>query len=334
MKKTLLFAATVAVALTASAQSFVTTMGEWFDVIPSSLTTDGQGRMEIVDEIDDNLTMHVQILNGQLQAETVLDITCTSDSIIELSERLENDSTWSIEYRDSYLYTIGPMGIYYTDISIGMYDVDGSFAFSQTLFNTTADYEYMVPVLSGTYSYEYGREEEYYDWENDTTIYYTVRHRRTRMKIQTINIMATNGNTVGSIQAPDGFSFNAEGGGAAVIRMGNNWYIVFGVISMTTGEYVSAWYRIDHQNQKINLMKTTPMRVYPNVVDRGQDITVELGDGMQATELEVVNTLGQSVKRVPVQPGQREVHIGTADLNRGMNFISSPKRGAVKIIVK
>lgn len=333
MKKTLLFAAAVAVALTASAQSFVTTMGRWFDVIPSSLTTDGQGRMEIVDENDDNLTMHVQIFNGQLQAEATLDITCTSDSIIELYERQENDSTWSYEYDGNNLATITPMTIFYTDMSIGMLNYSSGFCFSQTLFNTTADYEYMVPVLSGTYSYEYDREDYYYDWENDTTIYYTVHWRRTQTKIQTINIKAANGNTVGTIQAPDGFSFNTEGS-SEVIRMGNNWYIVFGVISMTTGERVYAWYRIDRQSQKINLMKTTPMRVYPNVVDRGQDITVELGDGMQATELEVVNTLGQNVKRVPVKPGQREVHIGTADLNRGMNFISSPKRGAVKIIVK
>ncbi len=289
--------------------------------------------MEIVDGIDDSLTMHVQILNGQLQAEATLDITCTSDSIIELYERLENDSTWRYEYDGNNLATITPIEIFYIDMSLGMLNYSSAFCFSQTLFNTTADYEYMVPVLSGVYSYEYGREEEYYDWENDTTIYYTVHWRRTQTKIQTINIKAANGNTIGSIQAPDGFSFSAEGE-SDVIRMGNNWYIVFGVTSMTTGESVYAWYRIDRQSQNINLMKTTPMRVYPNVVDRGQDITVELGDGMQATELEVVNTLGQNVKRVPVKPGQREVHIGTADLNRGMNFISSPKRGAVKIIVK
>lgn len=332
MKKTLLFAAIVAVALTVNAQSFVTTTGRWFNVVPTALTADGQGRMEIVDEIDDNLTMHVQILNSQLQAEAALDITCTSDSIINFYERQENDSTWSIEYEDVHPATITPIEIYYVDISLGMID-NRDFCFSQTLFNTTADYEYMVPVLSGTYSYEYDGEDYYYDWENDTTIYYTVHRRTTRTKVQTINIKAANGNTVGSIQAPDGFSFSAEGE-SEVIRMGNNWYIVFGVNSMTTDESVYAWYRIDRQSQNTNLMKTTPMRVYPNVVDRGQDITVELGDGMQATELEVVNTLGQNVKRVPVKPGQREVHIGTADLNRGMNFINSPKRGAVKIIVK
>ena len=323
----------MAAALTVNAQSFVTTTGRWFNVVPTALTADGQGRMEIVDEIDDNLTMHVQILNSQLQADAALDITCTRDSIIYLTERQENDSTWSYEYDGNDLATITPIEIFYIDMSLGMINYNSDFCFSQTLFNTTADYEYMVPVLSGTYSYEYDGEDYYYDWQNDTTIYYTVHRRTTRTKVQTINIKAANGNTVGSIQAPDGFSFSAEGE-SVVIRMGNNWYIVFGVNSMTTEEEFYAWYRVDRQSQNINLMKTTPMRVYPNVVDRGQDITVELGDDMQATELEVVNTLGQNVKRVPVKPGQREVHIGTADLNRGMNFISSPKRGAVKIIVK
>ena len=289
--------------------------------------------MEFSDRGEDNPTMHVQILNGQLQAEAAFDITCTRDSVFYFTERQENDSTWSREDEYNSLTTITPIRILYYDLTVGMYDNESAFGFSQTLFNTTSDYEYMVPVLSGTYTYEYDREDYYYDWETDSTIYYTVHCRRIQTKVQTIDIKAVNGNTVGSIQAPDGFVFSSEA--SAVVRMGNNWYIVFGVESMTNGsEWSYAWYRIDRQNQKINLEKTIPMRVYPNVVNRGQDITVELGDGMQATELEVVNTLGQSVKRVPVQPGQREVHIGTADLNRGMNFINSPKRGAVKIIVK
>lgn len=333
MKKTLFFVAAVAAALTASAQSFVTTMGDRFSFIPPFLTADGQGRMEIADEIDDNLTMHVQILNSQLQTEAVHDITCTRDSIVCMYEKQENDSTWDT-WNENYLTTISPMSMFCYDISIGKYNTNSFFAFSQTLFNTTADYEYVVPVLSGTYTCEYDREEYYYDWEHDTTIYRTIHYRKTQTKIPTMNIMAVNGNTIGSIQAPDGYTFSPDGT-LELVRMGNNWYIVFGVESMTNGSVWSyAWYRIDRQNQKINLEKTIPMRVYPNVVDRGQDITVELGDGMQATELEVVNTLGQGVKRVPVQPGQREVHIGTADLNRGMNFINSPKRGAVKIIVK
>ena len=103
---------------------------------------------------------------------------------------------------------------------------------------------------------------------------------------------------------------------------------------MTSGSDYYAWYRIDQQSQSVALVETTPMSVRPTVANRGQDITVELGDGTQASELEVVNALGQTVKRVPVQPGQREVRINTADLGHGMNLINSRKQGAVKIIVK
>ena len=79
------------------------------------------------------------------------------------------------------------------------------------------------------------------------------------------------------------------------------------------------------------------MRVFPSVADRSQTITVELGEGNNATEVQVVNSVGQVMKTVAVQPGQREVKLRASDLNSGMHIVGTRSRvgqGACKIIVK
>ncbi|MBR1835124.1 MAG: T9SS type A sorting domain-containing protein [Bacteroidales bacterium] len=109
---------------------------------------------------------------------------------------------------------------------------------------------------------------------------------------------------------------------------------------MTTnsvGENKLRFYRIDRQMQKIEPVASVPFSVRPTVMERGQEIVVELDEGSNAREIEVVNALGQTVKRVPVAAGQREVRINSADMGSGMNFISTRTtegQGTVKIIVR
>ncbi len=318
MKKKVLFAAALVAALSANAQTFVISMEQSPSsilVIPDHFTSDGQGRLLFQEGDWEDPLPEYRIFNNQLQLESTLTIEC--QTITYFNYWINADGSVYDGDEDGITMINKPLEPFYADVSNGR----GSWAstsklpLSQTLFNATSSYEYLMRVFSGTYSY----------LESNNT-------RHILSKCLTINIMGTDGNVHGTITSPDGYSFTPNL--SYLLKMGNNVYIVFGVRSMTSGSDYYAWYRIDQQSQSVALVETTPMSVRPTVANRGQDITVELGDGTQASELEVVNALGQTVKRVPVQPGQREVRINTADLGHGMNLISSRKQGAVKIIVK
>lgn len=330
MKKTLFFAAALAAALAANAQTFVTTIEDDYTVIPSIFTSDGQGRLlfynfDWADEYEsDLLGSQIEIRNNQLQVENNVTLTFPTYTYVRIEERQTGEETWDTVDNGTRERHNRMLWCYYYNLSDGFYDVESEFSLTQSLFNSDADYEYLLPEWNGTYSYEY----DSYNWEG-----YSEHYRVTKSKCQSIAIKKTNGTTVGTISAPQGYSFYFEEG-VSIIKLGSSLYIVLSVTNISDGTWSSAWYRIDQQSQSVTLVDMTPMSVRPSVVNRGQDITVELGDGMQASELEVVNALGQTVKRVPVQPGQREVRIGTADLGHGINLISSRKQGAVKIIVK
>ncbi len=94
------------------------------------------------------------------------------------------------------------------------------------------------------------------------------------------------------------------------------------------------WYRIDRQTQSISPVEALPFNVFPTVTDRSSDITVQFEDGASASELQVVDALGRTLKRIPVAPGQQEVKVSARDLAPGVNLIDDRRHGAVKIIVR
>ena len=68
-----------------------------------------------------------------------------------------------------------------------------------------------------------------------------------------------------------------------------------------------------------------------------QQITVELGEGNNAKEVTVVNSLGQVIKRVPMEEGQRQITIPAQELNSGLNVVNTRTQqgqGSCKIIVR
>lgn len=321
MKKTLFLAAALGVAATASAQTYVNTtdLRTRLAMFPGTLCVDGQPRFVFFD----NGESTYRVTDKMLQEQTTVNIPTDS---VDLFDKLESlyegvwDEAWAYTTRERVV----PVHFGYQNFNNGMYA--NSLILSQTLFNMDDEFEYLMPVFLGTFSYEY--EET------------GVQNRITKSACPVLNIMSENGSVLGAIEVPQGYySFDHYDGkvGFELYHIGDVMYLVFEVIGQNyERDYGGdrAWYRIDRQTQSIDLVQVTPMSVRPTVAERGQDIIVELGEGSQATELQVVNTLGQTVKRVNVQPGQREVRIDTSDLGRGMNFVGSRHDGAVKIIVR
>lgn len=173
-------------------------------------------------------------------------------------------------------------------------------------------------------------------FNNDENYEYVVVNRNYTGFVSEASIVSENGTTIWSWQ-PSG---NNQGN-IYFIKWNNLYYICTEEISYYDQETdidTYTWYRIDRQTQSISRVEgELPINVFPSVADRSQTITVELGEGNNATEVQVVNALGQVVKTVPIQAGQREVQLRANDLDGGMHIIGTRThegQGACKIIIK
>lgn len=313
MKKQLLLAAFAVAALTAGAQvTYVRNdLPSYFQVIPGEFIQNGQPEIVLTyghDEVDSTGWDYISYL----------------DSVVLYNSNLQNIGRLNSDYGTySYFYVadwledtvamekpLYPVAINYQDIDAhgAFVDIESEFMFSQTLFNNDAEYEYLLPVIpSGQTCYEES------------------------VHVTAFNIMSGS-EVVGTIQPPAGSNF--AGTYVIMYKLGNQLYLLFEIRDENSEyEYSIAWYRINRQTSTVTLVEEMPVSVHPTLVRRGGDVTVELGEGASAHEISVVNGLGQTVKRIPVAEGQREVHINTGDLGSGVNFIGS-KRGTTKIVVK
>lgn len=229
----------------------------------------------------------------------------TSDNHTKMVDYLENgvcniyDNSLTIVHQINRPNHLSSM--YEMDLD---YNVEkNSIIFTQTLFNTDSKYEFYVSSENGG------------------------------------AIMSEDGSTIWSWQ----FSHDHDNVVNKRIVL-TKWDGVYFLVTVEEvyegGNYYSyyIWYRIDRPTQSITRVEgEMPMNVFPSVVDRSQTITVELGETTNATEVQVVNALGQVVKSVAVQPGQREVQLRASDLDHGVHIVgarSHNAQGACKIIVK
>ncbi len=183
------------------------------------------------------------------------------------------------------------------------YTTSGSYS-SQTLFNNDDSFEYVV-----------GHDRD--EWGGGYS-YFTIN--------------STNGNVLATIQAGNDYYWN---GFMHIYIIENNSYLAITRYNHN-GYSAGALYQISQTQGLIKLDAELPISVFPTVANRGQQITVELGENSNATEITVVNELGQVVKRVPVN-GQSSVVIPTTGLGSGLNILNTNNakgNGGCKIIIK
>lgn len=202
--------------------------------------------------------------------------------------------------------------------------------FSQVLFNNDAEFEYIRYTATN-------ERTESNEWET-----YTIAD------ITKLEAVTMSGTVLFTIEAPENTNFgdvtiwsdeeNEVVGEIKVLRWGGAFYLVVHEYNTVNEEGKYAFYRINQQTQSIARVEgSLPISVFPSVANRSQTITVELAEDNNATEVQVVNNVGQVVKSIAVQPGQREVQLRAADLGSGMHIIGARSRkgqGACKIIVK
>lgn len=205
-----------------------------------------------------------------------------------------------------------------TTVWFSNFPADRAITFTQTLFNDDEHFEYFETERGLVTHYDTVYHEdgtfEAFEWTSDATV--------------AIRIKSTNGSTVWSYDAGENSSCEIMG----LFKLDNKFFLC-----INGGNSQLKLYLIQ-QNQGLAKVETPlPISVFPSIVDRNQQITVELGEGNNATEITVVNSLGQVIKRVPVQEGQRQITIPAQNLNSGLNVVNTRTnqgQGSCKIIVR
>lgn len=270
-------------------------------------------------EVLDSLVLY----DNNLQRVKAVSIPVTTYNHLSYTDFYAHGS-WTMgtpNWREEYLRV---SDLDYVDLSIGGESIR-SFYLSQTLFNNDSKFEYVLPHFEESeFVFGYGN----YNSNGDSVFQ---RYHVTRFS--GFDIMNEEGELVSTIRCSDEENIYND---AALVSWDGKFYLAAEVIH-TDHSRAYNFYRIDRQTQKIEQVASVPFNVRPTLMERGQEIIVELDENTIAREIDVVNTLGQTVKRVPLVAGQREVRINSADLGSGMNFINTrtPEgQGTVKIIVK
>lgn len=196
---------------------------------------------------------------------------------------------------------------------------------TQTLFNADDKYEYIRRNYE-EFANTYGE----IDQDDDGEIDYKVISYGYQMK--SFSIVQEDGTvlqTIPGTSTPDLMQIN-----------GKRYLVVENEEENANGGYVYTYtyYLIDSKSNQIKRMDVEmPMSVRPSVTDRNGQVTVELGEQSDAKEIWVVNGAGQTVKRIPVEKGQKQVVFSANGLNKGVNVVHASGRNAQasrKIVVK
>lgn len=150
-----------------------------------------------------------------------------------------------------------------------------------------------------------------------------------------ISLKSSNGALLQTINADEGWFF-ADTRTAFVLKFEGNIYLVLRE-NQSTNTTKHLFYLIKQNQGLVKIDVDLPLSVFPTLPSQEEQITVELGEGNNASEIIVVNSLGQTVKRIPIEAGQREVTFPASELGSGLNIINarSPQgQGSCKIIVR
>lgn len=151
--------------------------------------------------------------------------------------------------------------------------------------------------------------------------------------------IVSNGAILQTFNAPTGHSYGSHN--FILYKMENKYYLfVLMNGGSNGGDGATQIYRINREDVSSVLEPVDteiPMNVFPSLARRSQPITVQLGENSNATEVSVVDAAGRVVKRVSVEPGQREVVIPASELPRGLNVVNARNgqaQSAYKIVVQ
>lgn len=238
-------------------------------------------------------------------------------------------TTWK-EKRDDYTQNITPL-------KIDIMQQDNKAHLTQTLFDTDAAYEYLLPVYSVETVAEYDGPTGYDEVKGEEVV--VEKYSGTVLRMSGVKVVDESGATVATFTFDS--NFFSSTGSPDVFDLGGKRYIAFnGYIQKSADESVSAMviYSIDSETSAVRqVAMETGMRVNPTIAHRSDMITVSLeGDSNKVRKVRVVNAAGKTVKVVNVPAGQRSIQLHANELSNGLNIVNVEGEAAntCKVIVR
>lgn len=220
-----------------------------------------------------------------LVAATSIGSLCVLDCELNMIAKVDNDNKiLEAYYMDADATSIAVADFHNT--------LDHGLLLTQTLFNSDDYFEFIE--MQGYESYHY----------------------------HLLNIKSSNGTIIQSISADEGYFF-ADSRCAFVVKIQNYLYLVLRESKNNGGATKHAFYLIKKDHGLTEVDVDLPISVFPTVSNRDQQITVELGENIDAYEITIVNGVGQVIKRLPLESGQREITIPAGELAPGLNLLNT-----------
>lgn len=196
---------------------------------------------------------------------------------------------------------------------------------TQTLFNTDAAYEWIIPVYT-TVSVRYGNDYEQVSGK-------VVRRSGFRVVSET-------GDEIATVRYPSGYYGPADASGYELLMMGDRYYLMAPVTNADGSEEYEIAYEVT-RNESGLAMTGVPMRVkvYPTAPRQGTPVEVELGETSgERCSVSVVSMTGRTVMTTSVQGGTTHTAIDTSAMPQGVYIVTVTDargtRDATKIVVR
>lgn len=322
-----------------AAQSFsmVTECHDYLRSIPKELVSSQSPRI-FSESYDESTGAKFVFLDDTFQtAKTLENISFGSRNSVTVIERL--DSIWNAatqsftrewvelqRYVDEEVNT--PVDIDYYNVGFQQeYNGGEGYPFTQTVFNTDENYEFVYP------DYKQSTYVEERDRDGDGEIDY--RETWTENHIVGFKIVNDKGVLLSSVTLPASDWDFSEG--IDLWQTSSGFYMAFYAGSRSSQyENKTVIYKVEPESASVKMVNSFEgkMKVSPNVTKRSMPVTVYLNKDEDIDAISVFDTMGRKVMTVPTH-GEKQIQLATSALRKGMYIVkASDGNEACKIIIR
>lgn len=234
-------------------------------------------------------------------------------------------------------YNIPPlMSLTFLDYDKGASSI-GNIAVTQTLFNEDTNFEYISPIYESVadkkcnfftgYVYDFG----YFAFEGEGIDYVKPS------ACTGFSIINQNGETLQTVEFENGFKAKHENF-MSLLTIGNKAYLSCNLVSEDNKSY-TVLYEVNKANSGIKNAGMFKASVYPTLISRGENVTVDLGEiDDNSTSVSVSDAFGRMIYQSKINAGEKSISIPSQKMSTGLNIVTvnneSSGNSSTKILVK